>query len=354
MFCNAPWNNMYVQISGNVSPCWKTLGQCDKWSKDRSLMDIWKGKNFDQYRESIKNDVAIHRCQECKSDIENDIWPLAKAYENFPVNPMPSLMEIELSNQCNLECIMCNGLLSSGIRKNREKKPPLPQLFDETFNEQMKDFIPHLTELRVNGGEPFAQKILLDLLDIISEIKPDLKVNIATNGTVYNKRVQKILDNCNIHLNISIDSLKSKRYEQIRVNGKFDILMKNFEIFKKYCHNNNRDLSIMVNPMSINWDEMVEFVKFTQVHRTNLWYNTVLYPHHLTIRNLPAEKIKIILDNLKNELLLVKRFRNYEKAKHLVYNQIQNWYLDAISEMDIPKFNEQGALMQDEEPPKQF
>lgn len=349
MFCNAPWNNMYVQISGNVSPCWKTLGWCDKWSKDRSLMDIWKGENFERYRESIKKNNAIYRCQECKSDIENDVWPLAKAYENFPINSMPSLMEIELSNQCNLECIMCNGLLSSGIRKNREKKPPLPQLFDETFNEQMREFIPHLTELRVNGGEPFAQKILLDLLDIVAEINPKLKVNIATNGTVYNKRVQGILDKCNIHLNISIDSLIPKRYEQIRINGKFDVLMSNFKIFKKYCHDNNRELSIMVNPMNNNWDEMIKFVRFTHMHNCNLWYNTILYPHHLTIRNLPAKEIKIIMDTLKNQLPSVKGLQNYEKAKHLIYNQIQNWYLDSISEMDIPRFDEQGMLLQDEE-----
>ena len=130
---------------------------------------------------------------------------------------------------------MCSGILSSGIRKNRDKLPPLPQIFDNTFLEQMKEFIPHLTELRVNGGEPFAQKILLDLLDIVGELKPELKVNIATNGTVYNKRVQGILDKCNIHLNISIDSLIPRRYEEIRINGSFDTLMKYFKIFKEYC-----------------------------------------------------------------------------------------------------------------------
>ena len=91
---------------------------------------------------------------------------------------------------------------------------------DDSFLKQMGEFIPHLTELRVNGGEPFAQKILLDLLDVVAEIKPGLKVTIATNGTVYNKRVQGILDKCNIHLNISIDSLILERYEEIRVNGK--------------------------------------------------------------------------------------------------------------------------------------
>ena len=41
---------MYVQLSGNVSPCWKTVGQCDTWSKERSLIDIWNGEEFQKYR----------------------------------------------------------------------------------------------------------------------------------------------------------------------------------------------------------------------------------------------------------------------------------------------------------------
>lgn len=340
--CNAPFNNMYITLRGEVSPCWKLPGLCDAWSKERSLMDIWKGEKFQQYRDALKQNQFLNRCQECKKDIDNGVWPLAKAYEKFPVNDMPSLMEIELSNQCNLECIMCNGNLSSGIRKNRDKLPPLPQIFDDTFLDQMRDFIPHLTELRVNGGEPFAQKILLDLLDVVAEINPKLRVNIATNGTVYNKRVQSILDKCNIHLNISIDSLIPERYEEIRINGSFETLMNNFEIFKNYCHTHRRNLSIMVNPMNMNWDEMIEFVRFTQTHDCNLWYNTILYPTHVTLKHLPARKLQEIIDYMKKDLQTTVGFRNYNKAYHLIL-QLENWCLDALDGTVIQMFDEHGG-----------
>jgi len=328
--CNAPFNNMYINLLGRVSPCWKLPGLCDQWSKDRSLMDIWTGEHFQKYRNALKQNLFLNRCGECKKEIDEGVWPLAKAYEKFPVRDMPSLMEIELSNQCNLECIMCNGTLSSGIRKNRDKLPPLPQIFDDSFLEQMKEFIPHLVELRVNGGEPFAQKILLDLLDIVSEIHPELKVTIATNGTVYNKRVQAILDKCNIHLNISIDSLIPERYEMIRVNGSFDTLMENFKIFKEYCHTNNRNLSIMVNPMRNNWEEMIDFVYFTDDHNCNLWFNTILYPRHLSIKHLCKDEILNIHSKLKEKFdLLQTRIKNYDKIDHLINNQIAEWILDA-------------------------
>lgn len=326
--CNAPFNNMYITLRGKVSPCWKLPGFCDQWSKDRSLMDIWTGEHFQKYRDALKANIFLDRCRECEKEINEGVWPLAKAYEEFPVRNMPSLMEIELSNQCNLECIMCSAELSSGIRK-KQGLDPLPQIFDDSFIEQMKEFIPHLTELRINGGEPFAQKIVLDLCDVVGEINPKLPINIATNGTVYNKRVKYILDNCNIRLNISIDSLIPERYAQIRVNGDFDVLMKNFKIFKEYHDKRNKKISIMVNPMNNNWDEMVDYVKFTHDNNCNLWYNTILYPKHLTIKHLPADEISNIIFTLQTKLSKVEKLNNYNVANHLINTQMANWLLDA-------------------------
>lgn len=335
--CNAPFNNMYFDVSGKASPCWKLPGYCDEWSPERSIMDIWKGEKFQNYRDALQQDIFLFRCKECKHEIDTGSWPLAKAYEDYPVGEYPSLMELELSNQCNLECLMCSGELSSGIRKNREKLPPLPQIYNEQFREQLHEFIPHLTELRFNGGEPFAQKIVLDICDDVARINPGLKINIATNGTVYNKRVKHILANNNIHLNVSIDSLDKERYEEIRVNGDFDTLMKNFEVFQEYCRDNERNLSVMVNPMRNNWFEMVDFLEFCHLNECSLWYNTILYPKHLAIWNLPIDELKKIHDTLSTKLRKLKveygefdlAMWNVTKTEHLINNQIANWILDA-------------------------
>lgn len=329
--CNAPFNNMYFTVTGNVSPCWKLPGFVDKWDGTKTIMEIWKGEKFQAYRDALQQNIFMNRCKECEKEINNGIWPLAKAYEQFGVNDngYPTLMELELSNQCNLECIMCSGTLSSGIRKNRDKLPPLPQLYGEEFREQLKEFLPHLRELRFNGGEPLAQKIVLDICQDVIEINPSLKINIATNGTVYNKRVQYLMDNCNIHFNISIDSLQKKRYEQIRINGDYDILMKNFDIFHKYCIDGNRDLCIMVNPMRNNWDEMIDFSDFCIANNVKLWYNTILYPEHLAIWNLSSTELKTIYETLSSKL---ENKDVSPTTQHLVHNQIKNWLLDAYEE----------------------
>jgi radical SAM protein with 4Fe4S-binding SPASM domain len=332
--CVAPYNNMYFTTEGYVAPCWLLVGKIDKWSTTRSIKDIWFGEKFTEYRNNLKEGIFNSECRVCKQKIEADTWPLALAYDGFSVKEYPTLLELELSNQCNLECIMCEGRLSSGIRKNREKLPPMPAVYDDSFVEQLKEFIPHLEELRFNGGEPFAQKIVYDICMLVAQINPSLRINIATNGTVYNKQVREILEKCNIHLNISIDSLDKDNYESIRINGNFDDLMENFQTFKKYCHTNDRGLSVMVNPMNNNWWEMPNFVKFTNENKVNLWYNTIHHPEHLSIWKLPSQDLSVILQTLEplvEELKPVDysnhvAFGNWEKLNHFVNKQIANWY----------------------------
>lgn len=332
--CNAPFNNMYFTVRGKVSPCWKLPGMCDQWSEERSIKDIWFGDKFQMYRDALKQCQFLGRCKECEKEIEEDVWPLAKAYQNFPVNQYPSLMELELSNQCNLECVMCSGELSSGIRKNREGLPPLPMAYTDKFVEELREFVPHLTELRFNGGEPFAQKIVLDICDMVAEVNPGLKINIATNGTVYHSRAKKILSQNNTHINVSIDSLDHDLYSKIRINGKLQDVFDNFMIYKQYC-GEEKELSVMVNPMRNNWHEMIDFVEFADRNEVNLWYNTILYPKSLAIWNLPSEQLKEIYEVLSEKLERYKsrairgRKSNIHVAEHLVHNQIKNWLLDS-------------------------
>jgi len=332
--CVAPFNNMYFTVEGNVAPCWLLVGHVDKWSSSRSIKDIWQGEEFTTYRNNLIKGAFEKECRVCKQKIEADTWPLAMAYDGFSIKEYPTLMELELSNQCNLECVMCDGRLSSGIRKNRDKLPPMPAVYDDSFVEQLKEFIPHLEELRFNGGEPFAQKIVYDICMLVAEINPGLRINIATNGTVYNKQVRSILEKCNVSLNISIDSLDKENYESIRVNGNFDDLMENFQTFNNYCKLNERGLSVMVNPMRTNWWEMPEFVRFTNENKVNLWYNTIHHPEHLSIWSLPSQDLSIILQALELRVEELKpvntenyvAYGNWEKLDHFVNKQIKNWY----------------------------
>jgi molybdenum cofactor biosynthesis enzyme MoaA len=338
--CNAPFNNMYFTTEGRVGPCWlNLLPDSEFWSPNRSIKDIWFGDTFNKYRTALKQGNFIDQCKVCSKNIKNNIWPLAMAFDPFSVKEYPTMLELELSNQCNLECVMCEGRLSSGIRKNRDKLPALPMVYDDSFVEQLKEFIPHLEELRFNGGEPFAQKIVYDICMEVAKLNPLLKITMATNGTVLNKQVRQILQECNIHLNISIDSLDRDNYGKIRVNGVFNDLMENFIEFRDYCHNNNRVLSVMINPMRDNWWEMPDFLEFCDKHKVHLWFNTIHHPANLALHNLERNELSVIYATLNSRLQDFPEedpMGNRKKLNHFVNNQVKVWFENSREKKVIP------------------
>lgn len=331
--CNAPFNNMYFTIEGGVGCCWLTIGEeySEKWGPGRTIRDIWFGTQFNKIREAIDRNNLHTFCKVCEANVLNGRRPLAQAYDNtYPIGKYPSMMEMEVSNLCNLECIMCNGDLSSRIRKNRERRAPLVSPYNDEFVEQMKEFIPHLSELRFNGGEPFLHKFVYKILDQVALLNPTCKVTIATNGTVFSKVVQRYFESINLNINLSLDSLTPDIYESIRVNSKFDLVTKNLEELRKLCKQYDRNMCIMVNPMRMNWHELPEFVRFANARDVHLWFNTIQRPLHLALWNLPKEELQKIYDFLKNQEFEVDENNRWHRGNvwdyfQFVDRQVRSW-----------------------------
>jgi MoaA/NifB/PqqE/SkfB family radical SAM enzyme len=296
---------MYFSVEGQVSPCWLYYPSTPPvWSTERSIADIWKGPEFTKVRKALREGRFIGRCKECRHDIANGVRPLAAAYDSeHPIGDWPTMLELELSNVCNLECVMCSGLLSSRIRKNRDHLPPLESPYDDSFVDQVAELLPGLQEIRFNGGEPLLQPIVYAITDRIAEVRPDLKVTIATNGTVMTPKVRRLLERCNIHVNLSIDSLVPERYAEIRINADLPEVLANFEVFRQYCQDRDRSLCVMVNPMRVNWMEMADYVHFANGKDVHLHYNTIRHPEHLALHNLSVDELTRIHDTLAAESL---------------------------------------------------
>jgi molybdenum cofactor biosynthesis enzyme MoaA len=245
------------------------------------------------------------------------------------------MLELELSNTCNLECVMCIGELSSSIRKNRERLPAIKNAYDDNFVEQLEEFIPHLRELRFNGGEPFLINAVFKIFEKVEKLNPKLKIVIATNGTVVNYKVKEWLSKLNIHINFSLDSLTPEIYETIRVNAHFDRVMEHFLFYKEYTRENKRTMCLMVNPMRNNWFEMPEFIRFVNKHNINIWFNTIHRPVEWSIWALPhSELVKIYEQLNENEFSKADKSGPLSTYNIAIYNnlvgvQIKNWVSEA-------------------------
>lgn len=340
LLCHAPFSNMYFNTEGHVAVCWKTFHKHETYSEEKSIMDIWKGENFEKIRAGIKSCNLDFGCQECKKHLleGNYVNVLSKAYDNDHLHPIyPTIMEFELSNRCNLGCTMCNGNLSSTIRKDREKLPPLPSPYGQKFVEELNEFIPHLNEARFNGGEPFLIKQYYDIWDNIIKLNPKLKLVIATNGTVLTSKVKEYMEKSNFHFNISIDGFSPETYGSIRINGNFEKLMENLEYFITYCQKNKRTLCIMINPLRQNWWEMPAFVNWCNQKNIHLWFNSIIKPADQALWSLPSSELGNILKKLSSAKLempntgdrAIHKY-NIDTYNNLVNQQIKTWYLEAV------------------------
>lgn len=334
--CHAPFSNMYFNVHGDCAPCWLTFLEPDNYPA-KSIRDIWFGEKYQTLRNHLLKYDLTHKCNVCLKNLQggNHTSVLARAYDVNPVGNYPSMMELELSNTCNLECVMCIGELSSSIRKNRERLPAMKNAYDDNFVEQLEEFIPHLKELRFNGGEPFLINAVFKIFEKVEKLNPKLKIVIATNGTIMNYKVKEWLNKLNIHINFSLDSLTPDIYETIRVNAKFDRVMEHFLFYRQYTKENNRTMCLMVNPMRNNWHEMPEFIRFVNKHNINIWFNTIHRPAEWAIWSLPHSELQNIYHTLhtvsfsKEETANSLAGYNSGIYNNLVNVQIKNWLREA-------------------------
>lgn len=336
--CDAPSTNMYFAATGAVAPCWIQLAETtDRWSPERSILDIFRGEGFSR----LRHELARHRypgaCGRCGDDVAAGIPPLARVYDGEP-DPaeVPTTLELELSNLCNFECQMCQGDLSSLIRRNREKRPPLISPYDASFVDQVAELLPHLRQVRFSGGEPFLHPIVHQIAEHLVDGRPDLRFTVSTNGSVLTPKVRRLLDRTAVHINVSFDSLRADRYEAIRIGSDFGRLMDHLEVFQEHAREAGGLLTINTNPMRQNWDEMPDFVRWCDERGLYLSFNTVLHPEHMSLQGLPAAELRRVHDELAAATFAPPPPGLEDVARHnrdgyrdVVEGQVAGWLRDA-------------------------
>ena len=159
--CYAPFTSMFLDPHGNVLACCQNTRHPLGHVGDAPLVELWRGEGAASLRRALRADDLSQGCEYCAWQLEDGGWDttLAASFDDAPVDhgapEWPRCLELALSTTCNLECAMCNGDWSSKIRARREGRPPLPKPYGEPFFAELREFLPHLSEARFLGGEPF-------------------------------------------------------------------------------------------------------------------------------------------------------------------------------------------------------
>lgn len=186
-------------------------------------------------------------------------FPKLKILDTYPPN-----IQIEPTSICNLRCIMCYQSDKSFSSKSKGfmgymKFDLLKKVIDEIAGE-----IHSVTF--ASRGEPTLHPELDKFLRYCEGKFLGLKLN--TNATLLNEeKINMLLSSDLQQLVLSIDEKDKENYEKIRVNAKFEIIMKNLEMLKNIREKNykNSKMRIRISGVKINTsqsaEEMNEFYK---------------------------------------------------------------------------------------------
>ncbi len=333
--CYAPHTSMFFARNGKVSPCYASYNESSSKIYENSINEIWFNGSFKNIREQHQSCDLSSTCEFCEKLIDNKSYGslLINKYEHYAFSnkKYPTIMEFELSNKCNLSCIMCDSQLSSSIESQECGNTSGNLHYGDKFLYQLREFIPHLQLAEFTGGDPFMIEEYYTIWDMISEINPKCQILITTNANTMNPRIERLLEtHKNIHFNVSIDSLEKDNYANIRRNGNLEFALKNIDTFIDYSRKNKTNLNLLICPMTVNRHELSNFINFANKKDICTYFHTVVKPKDLSLKYLNKEQLKSTIKEL--ELIQFpqqskKQKTNYDNFQNMV-KLLRNWALE--------------------------
>lgn len=266
--CWAPFQSIHINKKGSLKVCpfimrreaehkdttpyKKSVGSYQAhWKPGESLRDIWQNnEGFEEIRQASMAGDLHDWCRYCKeqcdankpaSSLDFD-WVGGERDLNHSV---PKDIELELSNTCNYKCKFCSPYHSSQHMEDFVKKNPgtlnrFTSIYDNpevgaAFVEALREIIHEVHKLNFTGGEPFAQKIVHQILKMIEEENPEnLRIQFTTNGSILNGYARKFAQRPNTQFTVSLDSIDPEIYQDLRKNGNLETVLKHIDELQAY------------------------------------------------------------------------------------------------------------------------
>jgi len=340
-FCNAPATNMYFSQTGEVKVCCHNMEFTAGKYPEQTLEQIWNSPEAESMRQAMREYKLEGGCEICADDLRTGSFEEVRArhFDNIPAHAKyPTQMEFLLTNTCNLECVMCKGEFSSSIRQNREGLPPIKNVYDDAFIEQLKPFIPYLHETRFSGsGEAFLIEQNYKIWELIIAINPSCKIMIQSNGTVLNSRIKALLERGHFQLGVSLDSLQQDVFETIRPNAKFERVMENITYFSNYSRERKRKFNISTCVMRQNRMELPAFLEFSNSIGAVQNFHKVWHPREHAVFNLPTCELNEIYSHLERYKPTMDSPLKRLNGQHYLYfvDVVKGWWQDAVQQDEV-------------------
>ena len=166
-------------------------------------------------------------------------------------------VRVSVTDRCNMRCKYC--MPEGGIEKKAHT--------EILTLEQLYNIVLTLSELGVNkvritGGEPLVRKGIVDFIGKINSIKSINDIAITTNGQLLYDCAESLKNAGLKRLNISLDTLSDKKYEEITRGGKLSDTLRGIEEAKKLGFEKIKLNVVLIG--GFNDDEIESLVNITK------------------------------------------------------------------------------------------
>lgn len=142
------------------------------------------------------------------------------------MNQYPKNLLVEVTSRCNLNCQIC---LRNSLREENGDMPV-------SLYWKLLPVFPYLKKFSLIGlGEPLLHPQLIEMISTARKrLPPEGKIILTTNGFFLSARlIEQLIESGLDTLIVSLDSLSSAGYEEIRIGARFEDLLKNLLLLQQ-------------------------------------------------------------------------------------------------------------------------
>jgi len=168
-----------------------------------------------------------------------------------------SYLRLSITDRCNLRCLYCRPAAEWTFLPHEQilSFEEMAELVDVSRSAGVE-------KVRLTGGEPFARKGFIPFVGRLHGKYPDLDLRITTNGTMLAGRIGELREAGISCLNISLDTLKRERFQEITGVDAYDEVRAGIDA----CLQGGLRVKVNVVALKgINDDELPGFVDFARL-----------------------------------------------------------------------------------------
>lgn len=330
-FCNFPTSGLFVSHRKNSLCC------VAKEIPQTSFTKFWHSDYRKESLDKMSQGLPVKECEICYRQESLGNFSTRTTFKNevFKIKKNPTRLDLDLSNFCNLKCVMCNPDRSSQWAKELglwKDTNGVQQISEEQLQDLFKITTEDLEHIIIQGGEPSIMPEFDRYFQYLEEKNyiSNIQVHTITNLTNLNRKFFNFLSKFKKSVvSVSIDGYGSTN-DYIRFPSDFKTIEKNLIDLAKFTGNIRVELLTSMQILTLyNFDEMLNWYNkmkkiFDDAGKTlHIAPMKVTSPKIYNIYNAPPKLRKKFKEDLTN-WRDINRNLSFLKTGLQIISKIQN------------------------------